>query len=701
MPTGDAPARLGASRSRSTFWPSAGRSAARLRSLPAWSRSDAFALGLGVALVTALNLLWVSLERRPPHWDEARHLTNSLLYRDTFTAGDLGGALTDYHTYPPLMYWLANAFYAVFNTTDAWAATFSQSAFLAVLAFSTYGLGLRLWSRRVGLLAAVFVVTTPMVVSQFKDFMLDAPLTAMTALGLYLLVRTEEFSHRGASAALGIACGFGMLTKWNFALYLALPLVVASARAGRAALVRHSARRIVNLVLAVTLAAAVCGAWYASNAARAIDDLGGNETAAEIEGDPPVVSVAGFLWYLWNLLSNQLFLMPFLLFVVGIGLLAVRRDARKRNFYPLLLILGTYVAYTALVNKDARYTEPMLPAVAVVATYWLDSLRATLRRWAAGGVVAYGAATFAAISFGIGFLPGDAFIHLGRSCAFWPYFQGPCPGSQIVTGTQSFEPSGEIRTMRGIRVWSQKGYINGPPSGERWYQEEMVREAARRSRNRTLYLASTGFDFIWFNTFATYYFSVKHDVTWVATPEQADFAGVWSRPGETVPSPSGFTELRRYRLPDGGSLRLLTRGPGSSGPLAVSRSELVALSGRVRHPVYWAGPRAGSTLELTVAPRGMFLRYLPSGVGVGGQVRTLTVATYRLGNGFEATRDAADDPGAVRVEAGSGAVAFYSRARPTSVYLAYPGSGLQIEVFDPSPARARALVQSGAVRAVD
>ncbi|MER3412370.1 MAG: 4-amino-4-deoxy-L-arabinose transferase, partial [Thermoleophilia bacterium] len=83
-----------------------------------------------------------------------------------------------------------------------------------------YGLGRRLWGRGTGLLAALLVATSPMLASLFKDFMLDAPLTAMTALALYLLVRSQELARRGASIALGVACGLGMLTKWSFGLYL-------------------------------------------------------------------------------------------------------------------------------------------------------------------------------------------------------------------------------------------------------------------------------------------------------------------------------------------------------------------------------------------------------------------------------------------------------------------------------------------------
>jgi hypothetical protein len=45
-------------------------------------------------------------------------------------------------------------------------------------------------------------------------------------------------------------------------------------------------------------------------------------------------------------------------------------------------------------------------------------------------------------------------------------------------------------------------------------------------------------------------------------------------------------------------------------------------------------------------------------------------------------------------------VAVYEASHPTNVYVAYPGSNLQIEVFDPNPEHARALITSGDVKPV-
>jgi hypothetical protein len=134
---------------------------------------------------------------------------------------------------------------------------------------------------------------------------------------------------------------------------------------------------------------------------------------------------------------------------------------------------------------------------------------------------------------------------------------------------------------------------------------------------------------------------------------------------------------------------------------AVSVSELRALPTALGHPVYWAGPRAGTTYELTRSPDGrVYVRYLSGGARVGSPLPDfLTVGTYVVPNAETAVRAAAAQPGAVRVPV-PGGVGFYNSARPTSVYFAYPGSNVQVETYDPSAAVARQFVETGAITPV-
>jgi hypothetical protein len=134
---------------------------------------------------------------------------------------------------------------------------------------------------------------------------------------------------------------------------------------------------------------------------------------------------------------------------------------------------------------------------------------------------------------------------------------------------------------------------------------------------------------------------------------------------------------------------------------AATLPQLQALSATLGRPIYWAGPRP-ETYELTTTTDGrVYVRYLPSNVPVGSpRPDFLTVGTYAVANPVAALRAAGRNHGGVVTTLPGGAVSFYSKARPTSVYLAYPNASEQIEVFDPNPAIARGLVAHGKVTPV-
>ena len=133
----------------------------------------------------------------------------------------------------------------------------------------------------------------------------------------------------------------------------------------------------------------------------------------------------------------------------------------------------------------------------------------------------------------------------------------------------------------------------------------------------------------------------------------------------------------------------------------MSLDELTALAGSSAAPVFWAGPKSGSTYELTKTADGrVFIRYLPRGVAVGSDSGYLTIGTYPVARAFSVTRSLAHRSGSVQVSMPGVGVAFYEAKSPTNVYFAYPGSGYQVEVYDPSAAQAQSLVTSGQIAPV-
>jgi hypothetical protein len=133
-------------------------------------------------------------------------------------------------------------------------------------------------------------------------------------------------------------------------------------------------------------------------------------------------------------------------------------------------------------------------------------------------------------------------------------------------------------------------------------------------------------------------------------------------------------------------------------PKATTIQQLRGLHSSVGHPVYWIGAAGGTTYELTQTSDGrVYIRYLPSGVKVDDPQPHTTVGSYPSPNPVAAVKAIAKDTGARTFAIAGGGLAVVDGRHPTSVYAGFPRSTVQIEVFDPSAARARRLVSSGRI----
>lgn len=141
------------------------------------------------------------------------------------------------------------------------------------------------------------------------------------------------------------------------------------------------------------------------------------------------------------------------------------------------------------------------------------------------------------------------------------------------------------------------------------------------------------------------------------------------------------------------------RGEGPPAAAASIR-QLNAFASAAGHPVYWAGSQPKFTYELSSTKDGrIYIRYLPPGADIGDpRPNYLTVGTYPQEDAFETLQQTVRAQGVSPIELPGGGLAFQDKNRPTSVYLAYPGSDYQVEVYAPSPGTAGAIVASGQIK---
>jgi len=157
-------------------------------------------------------------------------------------------------------------------------------------------------------------------------------------------------------------------------------------------------------------------------------------------------------------------------------------------------------------------------------------------------------------------------------------------------------------------------------------------------------------------------------------------------------------------LLDGGDSKheATNKQPSSGGAEIVSADALREASANGATPVYWAGELRGTRLELSQASEGRtYVRYLTGDAKAGDpRASFLTVSTYAQPEAVAALRRQGKKPGGVLGDAPGSGTIYFDRNDPQSVYLAYPGVSVEIEVYDPSPKHALQLVNSGQIVAV-
>jgi hypothetical protein len=383
--TADAGARAG-------VWARAGM---RRVSVGAWG-----AFGATAAFV-AVTCWWLTQDRSIPIYDAGEHLSTAFRYHDMLAAGNLLGPFTSPSVYPILGH-LVGALAAFVGGVNVAAPIVGENVvFVPLLALGCYQTGRLLFGPLAGMLAVLFVLGSPLLISMFHVFLLDAPLAAAVAVSVWLVLASEDFSRTGTSALAGLAVGLGMNVKAQFVLFLAgLVLVV---------LVHGGWRNRRGFAAFAAVALLVGAPWYLVH----FSELGSMLELASAGGGTPAgniphrLSTDNLLWYFWNVLNSQL-LGPLFVLAVGGALWTLVDVVRNRSASGarLELLAGGFLAWFTItfvtVHHDIRYGLPLLGFLAVIATGWIASMPRVARVAAIALLVLGVSANTLGIDFGVG-----------------------------------------------------------------------------------------------------------------------------------------------------------------------------------------------------------------------------------------------------------------------------------------------------------
>ena len=368
----------------------------------------------------AVTVWWLTQDTRVPDYDSGQHMLDAFVVHDQLASGHLLAPFTDFNNYPPLVHIVGALGVFVGGLSSASVVLANNVVFLPLLVGGCYGVGTLAYGRLGGLLAALFALGTPMIVSELRgEFYIDPGEAAMVAISVWAILASRRFERIGLSALAGFLCALGMLSKQTFPFFVAGLLFVVVARGGW---------RNWRGLLTFLLVGALLGLpWYINHFAQlnvltvgatappaGSGAVGGNASGGVA---PLRYSGANYAWYIWNLFNHQLLAPLTLALAIGAGT-ALWRFARRReaqDLAPELLggLLVAYLGMTYISLKDPRYTLPAVVYGAVLGTGWIATARPRTRPWLTAALLAVVAVNFVMVSFGVGStvsvtLPGAA-----------------------------------------------------------------------------------------------------------------------------------------------------------------------------------------------------------------------------------------------------------------------------------------------------
>ncbi|HEV2923460.1 MAG TPA: glycosyltransferase family 39 protein [Solirubrobacteraceae bacterium] len=379
------------------------------------SREIALLAGSVIAFV-ALTIWWLTQDNRVQDWDNGLHTVDAFVIRQQLSAGDLTTWFTEFNTYPPFGHVIGALGTFVGGFSPASVIIASNLVFVPLLAVGCFGVAQLVFaSQRAGILAALFALGTPMIVSEFHEFMLDPQQAALVAVSVWAILASKRFQRTEVAALAGALSALAMLTKQTSVIFLAgLAAVV---------LLRGGWRNWRGILAFAAPLAVLAGPWFVYHrhelsALVSIHDGASGSSGANQAGSffPPRLSRKSFGWYFWSTLNIEL-LAPLTLAVLIGSVIAIRDSVRRftpENLLPEILggLFVSWLGMTLITHKDPRYLLPALVYMAALGTGWIATATRA-RGLLAAGLAAVVAINVLGVSFGLGStvrlaLPGAA-----------------------------------------------------------------------------------------------------------------------------------------------------------------------------------------------------------------------------------------------------------------------------------------------------
>lgn len=347
-------------------------------------RSLAF-LAVFMGLIIVANAMWLKADTRPPAWDAARYLVNSLEAYNLIKHPSLS-ALKDLYLVrntvrPSIGMVLPTVpFYALLGATDDVATLWTNALYLAIIVFSVYGIGKRLFGPPVGLLAALLIGLNPELIRLSRIYWPELSVVMIASLATYLLLLSDYLRRWVFVLLAGLATAIGMMQRPIFPMvflagsiaFVFIGSLVAGVREGGESF-RHRLlhRFIPGAVLFGLPSLLLISPFYLKYGRQMINYIAGFQESGTFAPVKDSSSLDSILWYVTNLhtsitrLFAALYIAGLVVFVVAL----ILRRAQASSAILLAWVVVPYVALSLVASKAYSYLAPLYPALALMLAF--------------------------------------------------------------------------------------------------------------------------------------------------------------------------------------------------------------------------------------------------------------------------------------------------------------------------------------------
>lgn len=362
------------------------------------------------------NIIWLCFNEAGFVADSLNHFLFSLKLFDWIADGNFP-YLTDMIAYIyPQYRWhgifvgcLVAPFYFILGRSENSGAFVNGTIFLGVLIFSVYGICKKICEdKKTGVLAAFIVSMYPLIFTHSRTFELDLPLTAMVTLSVYTLMATDYFSRRAHSLLLGLVCGLGMLTKFNFLGFISAPFLLMSFKAQK--------KNRINIWISLFIILVVSLRFYILRFGEIFDRVyatswfyGTSYYGNKLQNIPYAwlkIGIEYLFWFLRDCVENSVTFLFSIIFIIAI--IPFVKSKVKYKAILGLWFLAPVLYLSFLFHKPVinRYIMPLLPVVAIISAMGIMRIgREKIKNMVLSILISLGCLQYAAISYKLDFLP--------------------------------------------------------------------------------------------------------------------------------------------------------------------------------------------------------------------------------------------------------------------------------------------------------